>query len=324
MAAEPLRRHIRHEPCSGDRLFTRRLVPRPTIPVSAPAESTLRPSFFASDKYFHFFLNGGCSAWTCLGGANDDDDDEGFCAHHLPILTPPPCVRPLFRPPTAQEEEKARGCGPVAPPERGVRPYRFPLHRGTARDGGQVEHDSQERADLVRLVFFASSTAHLISPVGSKTNGSRCATPTASQPFEHPDRITRPAPNAVDRLGPDPSPRPCRPAQFLPTAQTLNRQPTTLRPPPTPTSRYHARRSLNKAPRGIMLGLRVVIGRISTTVMTEAVQSVIESDILSRWSIPLVRCKNNTLSKFSFLSTFTPVCSAALHLFSTYLLLFVS
>ena len=83
----------------------------------------------------------------------------------------------------------------------------------------------------------------------------------------------------------------------------------------TPTSHDHAHHGLNKVPSG-SIGLRVVIGTISMTIMTEATQSVIEYNYFSHRSILLVPCKNEGLSsKLSFLPTFAPVYSAALHLF---------
>ena len=205
----------------------------------------------------------------------------------------------------------------------------------------------------VSCFFFTSSTAHLISPLGTKINGSQCVTHTVSQPqFEEPDRITRLAPITVHHLGPHTSPRPyqlcpcrritvdhlgphpsnrtcqpspCRRIGQAASARTLNRPPTSHHLPPTPlTSRYRAHRSLSKEPPG-SIGPRVGIGRTTMTIMTVAVQSVVGYDALSRRSILLVPCKNHSfpLSKFSFFPTFTPGYSAALHFFSAYLLLFL-
>jgi hypothetical protein len=166
MATKPLRRHIRHKPRPGDRVFTRRLVPRPVLPVPGPESPpghAPRPPLLRSNQYLRFSLNGRPPTWPCLSGANDDDDELCTYAFHLPILTPPPGVGHLFRPPPAQKEEKARRCGATASLERGVRSYCFPLHRGTARASGKVEHDSQERADLVCLVFvyIIDRTSHI-------------------------------------------------------------------------------------------------------------------------------------------------------------------
>ena len=192
----------------------------------------------------------------------------------------------------------------------------------------------------VPYFFFTSWTAHLISPLGSKTNDSRCVTHTVSQPqFEGSDQITRLAPITVDHLGPRPShrtsqpcpshrtyqPCPCRRIDRAASARTLSRPPTSLHLPPIPlTTRYHAHRSLNKEPLGT-IGPRVGVGRITMTIMTVAAQSVVEYNAFSRRSILLVPCKNHLflLSKFSFLPTFTHGYSAALHLFSAYLFLFV-
>lgn len=169
---------------------------------------------------------------------------------------------------------------------------------------------------------------HFISPLGFKTKGSLCETHTVRQPqFEDPDRITRLAPITVDHLGPHRACRPC-PCHSIDQAasvRTLTRPPTSHHLPPTPlTSRYHAHRSLNRAPLD-SIDLRVGIERISMTIMTVAVPGVVEYDAFPRWSILPVPCKTHpfTLPKFSFLPTFTPVYSAALHLFSAYLLLFV-
>jgi len=172
---------------------------------------------------------------------------------------------------------------------------------------------------------------HLISPLGSRTNDSRCVTHTVRQAqVEDPDRITRPALIIVDRLGPHPlhpayQPCPCRRIGRAASQRTPTRPPTSLHLPPTLlTSRYHALRSLSQEPLG-SIGLRVGIGRISMTTMTVEVQDVIEYDGSSRRSILLVPRKNHSflLPKFSFLPTFTPLYSGVLHLFSAYLLLFI-
>jgi len=328
MATGPLRRHVRRKPRLGDRLFTRRFIPRDVLPISAPATVSwhaLQRSFLPSNQYQHLSVNGTPSTWPCLSGANGD---EGLRAHNLPILPPSPSIRHLFRPPPAQEEEKTRRCGAIESLERGVRSYRFPLHRGTTRAGDKVEHDPQERADLVCLVFFTSSTVHLISPLGSKTKGSRCGTHTVRQPqFEDPDRITRLAPITVDHRGLYRAcrPCPCHSIEQAASVRTLTKPLTSLHLPPTLlTSRYHAHRSLSKE-RLDSIGLQVEIERISMTIMTVAVQDVIEYDAFSRRSILLVLWKTHpfALPNFSFLPAFTPICFAALHLFSAYLLLFV-
>jgi len=183
-------------------------------------------------------------------------------------------------------------------------------------------------------VFFTSSTTHLISPLGFKINDSRCATHTASQPqFEGPGRITRPALITVDRLGPRPphrthQPYPCRRIEQAASVRTLTWPPTPLHLPPTLlTSRCRAHRNLNKHPLN-SIGLRVGTGRITMTIMAVVVQAqgVVGYDAFSRRSILLVPRKNHPfpLSKYPFFPTFTPICSAALHLFLAYLLLFVS
>ena len=60
----------------------------------------------------------------------------------------------------------------------------------------------------------------------------------------------------------------CLPVDQAASVRTLNRPPTLLPLPPTPTSRHQAHRSLNKVPPG-RIGLRVVlIGSIS--ISTEA------------------------------------------------------
>ena len=179
--------------------------------------------------------------------------------------------------------------------------------------------------------YFLHHGPHLTSPLGSKTNDRQCVTLTASQAqFEDPDRITRPAPITADPLEQHPSrrmyrPCPCRRIDRAASVPTLTRPPTFLHLTPTPvTPRYHTRRTPNKEPLD-SIGLRVGIGRVSMTVTTVAVQDVIEYDAFSRRWILLAPPpkKPSPLSKISFMAAFTPIYSAALHIFSAYLLLSV-
>ena len=136
---------------------------------------------------------------------------------------------------------------------------------------------------------------HLISPLGFKTNGSRCVTHIVSQlQLEDPGRTIHPALITVDHLGPDPShrtylPYPCPRIDQAASAQTLPRLPSSLPLPPTlHTSRCHVHRNLNKEPLA-SIGLRVGIERISMTTMTvAALQDVIECEAFSPRSILLV------------------------------------
>ena len=164
MATKPLRRHLRRKPCPRDRVFTRRLIPRKLVPVSAPASlsgNAPRGSFLPSSRHLHFTVNWNRSTRPCLSGANDNNDP--FRAYGLSILTPSPSVGHTPRPPSAQEEEKTRRRGTTTSLERGVRSYCFPLHRRTARPRVEVGYVPQECANLVRLVFFTSSTTSHIS-----------------------------------------------------------------------------------------------------------------------------------------------------------------
>ena len=155
MAAGSLRKHIPREPCPGDRLFARRLVSRDALPVSVPPSLTGHPPrapFPPPSQSLLLSLIGYPQTWP---GANHN---ENLC-NRPPISTPHPRGPP--RPTPAQEKKKTRRCGAIASLERGIRSDRFPFHRGTARTGGEVEHDPQECPDLVCLAFFASLTTDL-------------------------------------------------------------------------------------------------------------------------------------------------------------------
>ena len=150
--------------------------------------------------------------------------------------------------------------------------------------------------------YFLHHRPHLIPPLGSRTNGSRCVTLTVSrvQSVErHP--ITRPAPITVDHLELHPShrmyrPCPCRRIDQTASVRTITRPHTSLHLPPTLlTFRYRAHRSHSKEPQGI-IGLRVGIRGVTMTIMTVVVQDVIEYEAFSRRSILLkkkpFRCQN--------------------------------
>jgi hypothetical protein len=78
-----------------------------------------------------------------------------LCAYHLPpIPTPPPHIGHFFGPPSAQEEEKARQCGAIRVLNEVYARTTYPSTEERKELAVRLNHDPQERADLVRLVFL--------------------------------------------------------------------------------------------------------------------------------------------------------------------------